>query len=145
MSRVFWDTNLFVYLLEGNSDLTELVIALRNRMIERQDELLTSAMTLGEVLVRPKEVGNEDLVELYEMNIRSGATVLPFDERTARVFAEIRTDRTIRAPDAIQLACASIADTDLFITNDIRLSRKNIHGIRFIQSLEQADLEQADL
>ena len=44
-------------------------------------------------------------------------------------------DRTIRAPDAIQLACAASGGTDLFITNDDRLSRKNVPGIAFIQSL----------
>ena len=47
---------------------------------------------------------------------------------------------SIRAPDAIQLACASATGTDLFITNDERLSRKNIQGIHFIQSLEKAML-----
>ena len=52
--------------------------------------------------------------------------------------AEIRRDRSIRAPDTIQLACASAAGTDLFITNDDRLSKKNIRGIQFIQSLEKA-------
>jgi len=66
--------------------------------------------------------------------------VLPFDERVALKFAEIRQDRSIRAPDAIQLACASAAGTDLFITNDDRLSRKNIRGIQFIQSLDKATL-----
>lgn len=29
MRRVFWDTNLFVYLLEDNGELTEQVVELR--------------------------------------------------------------------------------------------------------------------
>ncbi len=98
-------------------------------------ELLTSALTLGEVLVKPMEIGDEDLMRCYEQAIGAGATVLPFDLRAAPRFAEIRRDRSIRAPDAIQLACASAASTDLFVTNDGRLSRKNIQGIHFIQSL----------
>ena len=140
MSRVFWDTNLFVYLVEDRGERAERVAALRRRMIERDDELLTSALTLGEVLVKPMEVGDENLVRRYEQVIGTGATVLPFDLRAAPKFAEIRRDRSIRAPDAIQLACASAASTDLFITNDERLSRKNIRGIHFIQSLEKAML-----
>ena len=59
MSRVFWDTNLFVYLIEGTSDRAESVVALRKRMIERGDELLTSTLTLGELLVKPVEMGDE--------------------------------------------------------------------------------------
>ena len=140
MSRVFWDTNLFVYLFEDRGERAERVAALRRRMIERDDELLTSALTLGEVLVKPMEIGDEDLMRRYEQVIGTGATVLPFDLRAVPRFAEIRRDRSIRAPDVIQLACASAAGTDLFITNDERLSRKNIQGIHFIQSLEKAML-----
>ena len=40
MSRIFWDTNLFVYLLEDKRELTDQVVALRERMVERSDELL---------------------------------------------------------------------------------------------------------
>ncbi|MCY3801272.1 MAG: PIN domain-containing protein [Chloroflexi bacterium] len=140
MSRIFWDTNLFIYLLEGAGEHTERVAALRRRMIERDDELLTSALTLGEVLVKPIEVGDEDLMRRYQYAIETGATVLPFDRRAASVFAEVRQDRSIRPPDAIQLACASAAGTDMFITNDDRLTRKIIRGIHFIRSLETAML-----
>ena len=135
MSRIFWDTNLFVYLLEDKGELTERVLSLRERMIERNDELLTSALTLGELLVKPMEAGNEILMRRYEQAIAAAATVLPFDQAAASVFAAVRRDRTIQPPDAIQLACASVAGVDLFITNDKRLSRSIVPGIHFIQSL----------
>ena len=140
MSRIFWDTNLFVYLVEHKGGLAERVAALRRRMIERNDELVTSTLTLGELLVKPKSTGNRELGRRYEELIEAGTTVLPFDRRAVPSFAEIRRDRSIRAPDAIQLACAAAAGTDLFITNDRRLSRKNIRGIQFIQSLDEAAL-----
>ena len=105
MSKIFWDTNLFVYLLEDRGERAEQVVALRQWMIEREDEMLTSALTLGEVLVKPMEAGDEALMRRYEHAIEAGATVLPFDQRAARRFADIRRDRSIRAPDAIQLAC----------------------------------------
>ena len=54
--------------------------------------------------------------------------------------AAIRADRTIRAPDTIQLACAAAAGVDLFITNDDRLSRKVMPGVKFITSLAGAYL-----
>ena len=139
MSRVFWDTNLFVYLMEGHGRANQ-VAALRQRMMERDDELLTSALTLGEVLVKPMEAGDQELRQRYEIVITAGAVVLPFDARAAPRFAEIRRDRSIRAPDAIQLACASTAGVDLFITNDDRLSRKRVRGIHFIQPLDNAML-----
>ena len=140
MSRIFWDTNLFIYLFEDKGGRSERVVALRQRMIEREDELLTSTLTLGEILVKPKKMGNIKLAQFYELAISAATTVLPFDSPAAVKFAEIRQDSSIKPPDAIQLACASVARADLFITNDNRLSRKNIHGIQFIQSLEKAIL-----
>ena len=140
MSRIFWDTNLFVYLFEDKGELTERVVSLRERMIERNDELLTSALTLGEILVKPMESGNEVLVRRYEQAIAASATVVPFDQAAASAFAAVRRDRAIPPPDAIQLACASVVGVDLFITNDQRLSRKIVPGIHFIQSLATAAL-----
>lgn len=140
MSRIFWDTNLFIYLIEDRGVRAKQVAALRQRMIERGDDLLTSALTLGEVLVKPMDTGDTDLMRRYEQAIELSATIVPFDLRAAPKFAEIRQDRSIRAPDAIQLACASAANTDLFITNDDRLSKKNVQGIHFIQPLEKVML-----
>ena len=140
MSRIFWDTNLFVYLLEDKGELTESVVALRERMVERKDELLTSTLTLGEILVRPVEAGDETLANRYEQAIATAAIVLPFDRAAATTFASIRGDRSIAPPDAIQLACASVAGVDMFITNDLRLSRTVVPGIHFIQSLANATL-----
>ena len=135
MSRIFWDTHLFIYLFEDKGELAERVVSLRERMIERQDQLLTSALTLGEILVKPVEAGEAELTRRYERAITASAAVLPFDQAAAAVFAKVRQGGSIRPADAIQLACAAVAGVDLFITNDQRLSRQVVPGIHFIQSL----------
>ena len=140
MSRVFWDTNLFIYLIEDYGALSKRVVALRTRMIARGDHLFTSSLTLGEVLVHPLESGDEDLAEQYQKALSTAAVILPFDEQTAKKYAALRHDRSIRPPDAIQLACAAQAGTDLFITNDERISKKVVPGIQFITSLSNAPL-----
>ena len=140
MSRIFWDTNLFIYLIEDHGDLSQRVTQLRKRMIERSDDLYTSALTLGEILVKPIEAGDEALGRRYEAALRQGAAIIPFDVEAARLYAGILKDRTTRPPDAIQLACAAQARVDLFITNDERLSTKSIPRIHFISSLQRAFL-----
>ena len=140
VSRIFWDTNLFIYLFENYGVLSERVADVRLRMLGRGDELLTSTLTLGEILVKPSEAGKAQLKATYEEAITKVATVVPFARETARLYAEIRRDRLIRPPDAIQLACAAHARVDLFITNDDRLAAKTIAGIHFIQSLDRAFL-----
>jgi predicted nucleic acid-binding protein len=140
VSRIFWDTNLFIYLIEDYRDLSERVMNLRKRMVERGDELYTSALSVGEILIKPLETGNEVLARRYESALVSGAVIIPFDLEPARLYASIRKDRTIRPPDAIQLACASHARVDLFITNDERLSTKSVPHVHFVSSLQRAFL-----
>ena len=140
MSRVFWDTNLFIYLFEGYGNLSERVISLRHAMLARGDQLLTSALTLGEVLVKPVQQGEEELARKYEDAIAGAALLLPFDAKAARIYATLRCDRSLRAPDAIQLACAAGAGVDLFITSDARLHAKRVERIQFIVPLERAPL-----
>jgi predicted nucleic acid-binding protein len=70
----------------------------------------------------------------------SSAAMVPFDESAAVIYAHLRGDRSLRPPDAIQLACASSAGVDLFITNDRNLHTKQIPGIQFIASLERVPI-----
>jgi predicted nucleic acid-binding protein len=140
MSRVFWDTNLFIYFLEGNNQLSADTRRLRKSMLARGDQLLTSALTLGEVLVKPLERGDHILSAKYEDAITKTALLLPFDAKAAWKYAEIRFDRSLRAPDAVQLACAASGTIDLFVTNDRRLQGKRVNGIQFIVALDQVPM-----
>ena len=140
MSVVFWDANLFVYLWEDFGKLSGQVLALRNRMLTRGDELLTSAMTLGEILVKPIQRGDAKAVAYYQNLIATTATVIPVAEKAAIVYARLRADQSLRAPDTIQLACAAAAGTDLFITNDARLHSMQIPGIQFIVPLDRVPI-----
>ena len=79
MSRVFWDTSLFVYLFEGYGDPSKQVISLRQAMLARGDQLLTSTLTLGEILVKPVQQGDEELARKYENAIAGSALLLAFD------------------------------------------------------------------
>lgn len=141
MARILWDTNLFIYLFEEHPKFSTRVKSIRASMNSRHDHLFATAMTLGEVLVRPLRVGNFGLHDIYEQFFQSDVlTLLTFDAQAAVHYARIRQDRSIPAPDAIQLACAAAQKIDLFITNDERLSRKAIPGVSFIASLDQAPL-----
>ena len=140
MSRIFWDTNLFIYLFEGYSPLSKRVAALRQSMLTRGDQLLTSTLTMGEILVKPMERGDRELSRKYEEILIITSLLIPFDVKAAKIYAGLRSDRSLRAPDAMQLACAGGAGVDLFITNDMRLHTKQVDGIQFIVPLERAPL-----
>jgi len=139
VSRIFFDTNLFIYLIEDAGERGAKVTKLIARMSDRHDELLTSTLSLAEVLVKPLATGNVASAQRYEKLLSSpGISVLPFDRACARIYAQLRQDKTLKAPDAIQLSCAANARCDLFLTNDERLSRRIVPGIQFVASLDRA-------
>lgn len=141
MALVFWDTNLFVYYLEGDPKFAGSVRELGLRMEVRQDRLVTSTLTVGEILVRPiREKDHETEQQYRALFSGNDIQIATFDQTAAEYYARVRQHKGIAAPDAIQLACAAAAGVDLFITNDERLSRKHIPGIDFVTSLARAPI-----
>ena len=140
MSRIFFDTNVFIYMFEGLEPSRTRMIEIRRRMLDRGDQIVTSAMTLGELLVKPTKLGQTSLIEQYDRAVRSTALVINFDTQVAWRFASLRATHNLRSADAIQLACAAHSGVDLFLTNDQRLHTLNIPGIGFITPLDRAPL-----
>jgi uncharacterized protein len=62
--------------------------------------------------------------------------VIPFTSETADLYGQIRGSLRISSADAIHLACAASAGTDLFLTKDRSLVGKVIPGIQFIAGLD---------
>jgi predicted nucleic acid-binding protein len=138
MARVFWDTNLFIYLFEENTEWAPSVIELRRRMLARRDDLLTSYLTVGEVITKPKQMGNVMLERSYLNFFTSGTIELVgFSLDAAKRYGDIRSRQRVRPADAIQLACAGAARSDLFVTNDDRLSGLVVPGITFVTGIDR--------
>jgi predicted nucleic acid-binding protein len=141
MSLVFWDTNLFIYLVEEHPRFGPQVEAIRARMLARHDHLCTSALTVGEALVGPTVNEDQQMIREYQSILGPPLVrIIPFEAECGAVYARIRTDRTISRTDAMQLACAARAGVDLFVTNDRRLGSKVVPGIQFIAGIENCPL-----
>jgi predicted nucleic acid-binding protein len=140
MKRIFFDTNVFIYMFEGLDPNRNRMLEIRKRILERGDQIVTSAMTLGEVLVKPTRLGQVSLIEQYDKAIRATAEVISFDPQVAWRYASLRATHNIRNADAIQLACAAHYGVDLFITNDLKLHKLNVPGIGFIAPLDRVPL-----
>ena len=137
MSRIYWDTMLLVYWIEDNPVYSKRMEQLISRMKERHDQLCTSCFAVGEVLVGPQKMRATGVVERIREILRPPfVEVIPFTLETADHYAAIRAAQTISTPDAIHLACAAQAGTDLFLTNDSSLVGRVIPGIQFIAGLD---------
>ena len=141
MTKVFLDSNILIYLFEDSGPRGARAMQIVSALSARGDYLVISTFTLGELLVKPLRAGDQVLANRYRQFVRAPSVkMMQFDETAAEAFAKIRQDRGIKPPDAIQLATASKEGCDLFVTNDERLSRAVIPGIRFITSMERAPL-----
>ena len=130
---------LFIYWLEDNPQFAERVGAIRARMQERGDELITSAFTFGEILAGAYRQGARQLADRIGGLLESAvAEVIPFTRETADHYADIRGRLGIAPADAIHLACAAQANADLFLTNDKQLTGKFVPGIQFIAGIDTA-------
>ena len=137
MSRIYWDTMLFIYWLEDHPQFAKRVGTIRTRMEERQDQLITGAFTFGEVLAGIYRKGSADLARESRLLLEAVVSeVIPFNLETADHYARIRGILGIPPADAIHLASAAQAGADLFLTNDKKLLGKLVPGIQFIAALD---------
>jgi len=114
------DTNCFIYYLEGGPWAEELKEDLFLPLEQGRFRAVTSALTVAEILVRPKSLGREDVCEEYKALLCSypNLEIVPFTAETAVLCAEIRARHRIRTPDAMQLAAALEKGATIFLTND---------------------------
>ena len=137
MSRIYWDTMLFIYWLEDNPQYARRVQSIHSRMKSRGDQLLTGTFTFGEVLAGVYRRGDADLARNVRRQLQAVVNeAVPFTVEAADRYAQIRGTLRLPPADAIHLASAAQATTDLFLTNDKRLIGKFVPGIQFIASLE---------
>jgi predicted nucleic acid-binding protein len=128
---------LFIYWLEDHPEFAKRVGAIHSRMQQRRDQLITGAFTFGEVLAGAYRKEAPHLADESRRLLRSVvAEIVPFTIETADRYARIRATPGITPADAIHLASAAQASTDLFLTNDRSLLGKIVPGIQFIASLD---------
>jgi uncharacterized protein len=138
VSRIYWDTMLFIYWLEENPQFGKRVDAIWSKMQQRNDQLITGALALGEVLAGAYKRGaDRERIDGVKAAFESAVSeVVPFTSETADLFGRIKGSLKIPSADTIHLACAASAKTDLFLTNDKNLVGTVIPGIQFIASLD---------
>jgi len=86
---------------------------------------VTSTLTLMEVLVRPKQLNQQKVVDDYGFLLRTfpNLTLTSIDDSCAERAADLRTAYGIRPPDALQIGTAIVSSAGCFVTNDEKLKK----------------------
>lgn len=117
---VYVDTQVLIYSVEQRgaweTALQPLWIAYQEGVVE----VVTSELSLLEVLVHPLRQADEQLEIAYREALSGGlARTLPIRSETLDRAARLRASHpTLRTPDAIHAAAALLANCDRFLSND---------------------------
>lgn len=133
MSRVFWDSMLFIYMLDGHPSYSARVLHLLDRAHERGDSLFTSYLALGEVLAGAGKSPDPAKSLTVRSTLDSiGFSYLPFGDGAVVPFGRLRSKTRLKIADSINLACAAAAGIDLFLTGDRQLVGLHVPGVQFV-------------
>jgi predicted nucleic acid-binding protein len=141
MSKVFWDSMLFIYLVEDHKDYAPVVRELLGRCRGRKDSLYTSHLSVAETLVGLTPGSGKESVFLAALQ-NIGFTMVDFSGTAVDPFRKLRRDFGLKPPDAMNLACAAAVGVDMYVTGDRELLKKRLHvpGVQFIADFERAPL-----
>ena len=137
MRRIYWDTMLLIYLLDGHPGYSARVEELLTQSYERADQLLTSYIGLGEVMAGAGKSPDPTTASIVRRTIdEMEFAYLPFEAGAVDTFSHLRSVHRVKTADAIHLSCAASAGVDLFLTGDKQLLKLYVPGIRFIADFE---------
>ncbi|PYE47035.1 putative nucleic acid-binding protein [Rhizobium sp. PP-F2F-G20b] len=124
--RIYLDTSAFIFAVEEMSDRSDLINALFDACANlAAPRLVTSELTLAEVLVKPYRDANDTLIQSYEDLLRHSPALVvqPVVRRTLKYAAFLRTRNRMKLPDAVHLSTAVGSRCTHLLTADDGLRR----------------------
>jgi len=121
--KVYVDANAIIRVMEHSDEASNAVADAFERAIARELRLVTSELTLSEVLVVPIRMGDEFLAAAYR-ELLHDAELLDLKPITKDILigaAHIRARRTMHLPDAIHVSTAEAERCSLMLSFDRRL------------------------
>ncbi|HTK05602.1 MAG TPA: PIN domain-containing protein [Ktedonobacteraceae bacterium] len=116
------DTAPLIYYIEKHPLYVKIVVSFFDAISRGEFTVVTSTITLLEILVKPLRIHDKQLAEKYRKVITQNVKVLPLSQEIAEKAASIRAVHSkVRTPDAVQLATAIYAEASFFVTNDVNL------------------------
>lgn len=130
------DTAPLIYFIEENPQYIEKVKLFFEEMDRGSFLVVTSTVTLLEVLVHPLRSNNMELATEYrDILLNSKLVTLEVSSSIAEQAARLRATYNIRTPDAIQISAALDAGATHFFTNDIKLPEIPSIQVFYLDSL----------
>ena len=117
---VYIDANIVIYAVEGFSAFQPVLHVLLQCVDDEKLRLVTSELTLAEVLVKPIENRDSVIQQAYRAFLEPTAqvAVVPVSRTILESAARTRAETGVKLPDAIHIATAKQQECTSFLTND---------------------------
>lgn len=131
------DTAPLIYFIERHPNYLPFVKPFFVALANQQFRVVTSTVTLLEVLIHPLRKSRPDLMTDYRDILLNSEQILtvPVSAEIAERAATIRSQYNFRTPDAIQLATALEHGASHFVTNDLKLRAFPLLQVHFVNDL----------
>lgn len=139
ISKLYVDSAPLIYYVEENIAYIDQMEYILDIVDNASIEVVSSVLTLTEVLVAPIRAGAHQVAQRYRtilMN-RETCTLVAISENIAIEAASIRARYRINTPDALHIASAIVSGCDAFLTND--------HKLRVVQELNVLVLDDLEV
>lgn len=137
--RVYLDSCIVIYLVEGSAEIREQVSRLLLPPKDPIPEVVFTDLTRLECRVKPLAAGDSArLADYDEFFATPGYEKQPLGTRVFDLATELRARHGLKTPDALHLAAAIDARCDRFWTNDARLTAAAAGRIRVLVPGESA-------
>ena len=111
------DTAPLIYFIEENPTYLEMMRLFFRALNQGEFRVITSVVTIPEVLVYPLRQGNITLAQQYRDILfnSQGLTTIEVVPNIAETAAQLRADYNLKTPDAIQMATAINEGASFFL------------------------------
>jgi predicted nucleic acid-binding protein len=122
--RIYLDANVFIYHLIGHEPFRPVLEALFTRADRGECMLVSSELTLAELLVKPlrdKDVAAASRCRAM-LETSPGLVLVPISRQIVLEAAVLRASTALKLPDALHGATSRLAACDALLTNDAQLA-----------------------
>ena len=129
--RVYVDTSALIYALEAPQLYPRLQTHFLDLFARRELTMVTSWITLAEVLVKPLQTGDVLAEAGYRGFFTTSAhfEILPLDRPICEQAADLRALHGFKLPDALHIATGVAANCTHFLTGDAKWRHVGLHVI----------------
>ena len=121
ISKLYLDTNIFIYFLEGEPHIAKLVERVFQVCGEFDIAVVTSEITVIECMIRPHKQHNKAMIDKYQ-SFFDGAqdviSILPINSSLVQKIPLVAARFNLKLVDSLHVATAISDGCDGFLSND---------------------------